>query len=125
MRDDMDSLNPGKACAQAHHAGSQIIHHYYNGGSDFSEEQETLIDEWLRQTGTFGTVIVLSVGSEEELFNFVNVGRVKNLVSDYILDPTYPVKDGRMTHLVPVFTCCYILCRKKDAGFLSELELMK
>ena len=57
MRTDMDSMNPGKAMAQASHASNAFV---YRWG------KEKAVKEWQGETQQgFGTVLVLGVTGDE------------------------------------------------------------
>ena len=98
MRDDMDSLNSGKAMAQAAHAANQYAH-------------DTTITEdygsWKNQGRGFGTTITLGM-------NWYNVKKVVDecqnlgLDADVVLDETYPIQDGEVVHLISIHTCGYV-----------------
>lgn len=113
MRTDMSSLNPGKAMAQAAHAANHFIHNF---------EMTEAVKEWLAQGEGFGTTIVLNVGSEESLKRYTGRAEELGYPSDIILDTTYPIRDGDVTHLVPVITCGYIFA-EGSPPFLRELQL--
>lgn len=116
MRQDMtDSLNAGKAMAQAAHAANQFVR-------DFGNAHTAGYYEWMQQGRGFGTTIVLGVDSEAELRHYLdNAGRLRH-PADIVLDETYPVPDGYVTHLIPVFTCGYIFVkdREDNGGALIE-----
>jgi peptidyl-tRNA hydrolase len=116
MRNDMQSMNAGKACAQAAHAANAVKHHFLTIIKD-----DTLIEEfsfWETQTAQgFGTTIVLGV-NETQMKETIDA-----LKDDYVCgivhDPTYPVKDGDVMHLIPVDTCAYIFAFNKDDKYLK------
>lgn len=63
MRTDMDSMNPGKACAQAAHAANAFVDFMHFSGLT-TATTEKLCNEWREQTGLgFGTTIVLNAGT--------------------------------------------------------------
>lgn len=104
MRSDMESMNPGKAMAQAAHAANAFMHEVHGREDDV----EGYMD-WLTSTDQgFGTTITVDIGGEYELTNMVAKAKNEGWMADTILDPTYPVLDGRVTHLIPVVTCGYI-----------------
>ena len=90
MRNDMTSMNPGKAMAQASHASNQFV-------ATLPRDARDIYNEWLQCEG-FGTVLARSL----------------DLVSGVVHDPTYPIQDGTATHYVPVDTCAYIFGNKDD-----------
>lgn len=129
MRRDMDSMNAGKAMAQAAHAANQFTYQLSVDGSPLG------IDDWLgeaytgpdrREPSGFGTTLVMGVWSERELNSVINNALEAGFTADTVLDNTYPVKDGKVTHLLPVVTCGYIYtdCRRDNpVTSVSNLEL--
>jgi len=116
MRHDLTSLNPGKACAQAHHAATLMSSHV-------PAVLPGLYMEWLSQTGLFGTVIVLGA-DEGDILTAMQCAEVLGLIHGKVIDPTYPIKDGWVTHKIPLLTCGYILARQSVTDFLNDLSLM-
>jgi peptidyl-tRNA hydrolase len=123
MRNDLASLNPGKACAQAAHAANQFVF-------EARHKADHLIDglvEWQGETGHgFGTTITL----EMDIRTIRDVVRRMALIDDVHTgithDPTYPVRDGEVTHLIPLDTCGYVFGpRDHVQGFLRSHSLMK
>lgn len=125
MRTDLDSMNAGKAMAQAAHAANAFVVDV----ARVVTTPDTFFNvagfkEWAAQTDQgFGTTITLAASDEEQLNKAVASAKRHGLVADLILDPTYPVRDGHVTHLVPVITCAYVfvpdtrLCPDYIAGF--------
>lgn len=108
MRNDIDSMNPGKAMAQASHAANAFV--YF---SSF-KERDHLVEVWENSTSQgFGTVIVLAC-TGEQMYSKVTVAKAADLHADVVHDPTYPVRDGAVTHSVPVDTCAYIFGDKNN-----------
>ena len=105
MRNDMTSMNPGKAMAQASHASNQFV-------ATLPRDARDIYNGWLQCEG-FGTVLVLEV-SEQQMRTGVQVAKSLDLVSGVVHDPTYPIQDGTATHYVPVDTCAYIFGNKDD-----------
>lgn len=120
MRSDMKSLNAGKAMAQAAHAANQFA-------ATASTAVPTLYTEWEGQTPDgFGTTIVLDATSGECMYNVVEDAQDEGFLADIVLDPTYPISDGEVTHLIPVLTCGYVFtpCRvTQPVNALSNLAL--
>lgn len=110
MRSDLDSLNPGKAMAQAAHAANQFWFNCVSG-----EAQQ----EWLDQAKYFGTTIVLDADNYSwSLHDLKNLFTASEGEFGVVHDPTYPVKDGMTTHLIPLDTCAYLF----DHGQLQPSE---
>ena len=113
MRTDLDSMNPGKAMAQASHAGSAFVH---NAEPGYNVDEE-LFNAWQQSTTQgFGTVLVIEV-NEAQMITAVEVAEscgVDKFPCDIIHDPTYPLQDGDTTHFIPVDTCGYIFGYKDN-----------
>ena len=105
MRNDMDSMNPGKAMAQASHASNQFV-------ATLPTDAYDIYNEWLQCNG-FGTVLVLEV-TEAQMRTSVAVADALDLVSGIVHDPTYPLRDGASTHFIPVDTCAFVFGNKED-----------
>ena len=120
MRTDMDSMNPGKAMAQASHASNQFVSEYQEHVGCSVE----LYNCWLRGK-TFGTVLVLEV-NEKQMNAAVTVADSTGFISNVVHDPTYPLRDGDTTHFIPVDTCAYIFGNKEDSNLgliVQDFEL--
>lgn len=128
MRTDMASMNPGKAMAQASHAyGALKVAIRHSLGQPEHAAHVSRYFAWQKQTDQdFGTTIVLG-GSEREIEDAVTF--VKNyqggqIIAGWVFDPTYPLVDGAVTHLVPVQTCAFVFGKKEDCdGVLSSFAL--
>lgn len=124
MRSDLVSLNPGKAMAQACHGANMAVE---------SGRGKQIVSEWQEQTNDFfGTTIVLDGGSWSNIQSIIAEVDAKSWLKhggDFfhgiVLDPTYPVRDGSITHLLPLHTCAWVFARVGDLahGVLSKLEL--
>lgn len=115
MRTDLDSLNPGKAMAQANHAFGALSHHI--------RTKAVRQADYLNWRGTtaqdFGTVIVLGGdrgGIQGALNYFAHIH--PSVVFGWVHDPTYPVQDGATTHLVPLDTCAFVFGTKAECAYL-------
>lgn len=108
MRNDLDSMNPGKACAQAAHAANQFVE---------LNRDDPFVKEWQNSTiGGFGTTLVFGAPKHivedisdaiEKIFGYENV-MTERIIRGIVNDPTYPVKDGQCTHYISVDTCAYM-----------------
>ena len=121
MRTDLDSMNPGKAMAQASHAGSTFVH---NAEPGYNVDEE-LFNAWQKETPQgFGTVLVLGV-TEVQMRTAVAVAEsfgVDKFPCEIIHDPTYPLQDGDTTHFIPVDTCGYIFGDKENITLQAILQ---
>lgn len=122
MRTDMISMNPGKAVAQGAHAANQCI---FEAELKTGDPIQNLVVEWENQTKKgFGTTITLGV-SEKEMRAAVMVAQAMGIHSNITHDPTYPLIDGEIVHLLPLDTCAYVFGRKEDLRFiLGNFKLM-
>ena len=122
MRNDLDSMNPGKAMAQASHAYGALKCHIRK----HLPMQRAYLD-WRDQTPQdFGTTIVLTAHPREINKVIGQVGRFFSgeAVAGWVHDPTYPIRDGRRTHLISLDTCGYVFCEKTvGEDVLGHLEL--
>jgi peptidyl-tRNA hydrolase len=135
MRSDMDSLkmSAGKTAAQATHAANQCVFElrntkpskYHDHLLDWEENRGFDLLDWEENRG-FGTCIVLDIGSEASLQEFVSASKAAGLFAGITHDPTYPVRDGEVTHLIPVNTCGFVFGVKEDClKVLGTLPLYK
>lgn len=105
MRSDMESLNAGKAMAQAAHAANQFVATAFAEGIDISD--------WATAgNGSFGTTLTLAV-SEREMRECTVGATEEGYLAGLIHDPTYPIRDGKVTHYIPLDTCAFVFtpCR--------------
>jgi len=106
MRTDLASMNPGKGMAQAAHAANAMIH-------DWQGDED--VDNWQAQTSQgFGTTITLAVPTEGALVDMVAIADALGYPAALVHDPSYPVRDGEVTHLLPIDTCGYVFVRDAD-----------
>jgi peptidyl-tRNA hydrolase len=88
MRTDLQSMNPGKAMAQASHASNAAMKKGRRIG--VSDEMVGLINQWEKSTSDgFGTVLVLAVDLSQLAEVMLN-SHDKNVISGVVIDPTYP-----------------------------------
>jgi len=97
MRNDLQSMTPGRCMAQANHAASVLEHDF--GAVSKCHRQEVV--DWKKQTKQgFGTCIVLSA-SKEQIDTIFNTGELKRwIMKGWVIDPDYCV---RVTHEVARF----------------------
>ena len=82
MRSDLPSLNPGKAIAQAVHAGNKLV---------WNMRENENVKEWAGSEG-YGTTITLSVPLRDIQGAFDQL-QVLNIwaLSGWMIDQTYPI----------------------------------
>lgn len=113
MRNDLQSLNAGKAVAQGTHAANQMVYEARKSNAPdmhnapLSNSLLYALDTWEREANGFGTCITLSV-NEEEMRDAVASAQADGVHAAICHDPTYPLLDGKTLHLLPVDTCAYI-----------------
>ena len=129
MRNDLNSMNSGKAIAQGSHAANAFVQHFhgfaqeYNSKSKHSHlETETMksFNEWEYSTGQgFGTVLVLEANMSS-IYSVVNSFKGLQYISGVIHDPTYPIVDGDIVHHIPLDTCAYVFVPNKETDQLAS-----
>lgn len=120
MRNDLASMNAGKAMAQASHASNAFVYHM--------RESEEFFD-WRTSTGHqgFGTVLVLAANISE-IHKISEAASHHGYINEIIHDPTYPIVDGQVVHHIPLDTCSYVFVPNKYSSgahndFLSGYPL--
>lgn len=121
MRTDLASMNPGKGMAQASHAYGALKKHVRE-----NPEVKKALLSWMGQTPQeFGTTIVLG-GTPDEIHGALATGWWLDVpvAAGWVHDDTYPVRDGEVTHLIPMDTCAFVFGTKADcAKVIGHLEL--
>lgn len=137
MRTDMDSMNPGKGMAQAAHGANAMVKRIRaiserasktGGGGSYVKH---LLNVWEEQGKGFGTTIVLSGGDLSGIAGIIEEDmktdcHLRQWMSGEVLDETYPIRDGQVTHFLPIHTCTWLLCDTDDDKFehyLGEFQL--
>jgi peptidyl-tRNA hydrolase len=123
-RSDLVSLNLGKLAAQVSHATSMFHEEMH---ADDKHPAKALFERWTSEANGFGTCIVLDVATGDQVEQ--NIVRADVMIKDGLtkfqgatgicIDPTYPVRDGGVTHLIELVTCGYIFINKDDASLLQ------
>lgn len=120
MRTDLESMNPGKGMAQASHASNAFVSRMNSRNKANPDSDRTkLFHSWQDETAqNFGTVLVLG-STIDQIHNITDVATRLNFDSDIIVDPTYPIRDGEVTHFIELETCGYIFGDKNDPVLTS------
>lgn len=119
IRKDLDSMVPGKAAAQACHAATQLSEFMNSTPTRCSPDEYLLYETWLRQGPGFGTVLTKAAANDEVLNELYDLFRKNDWgKSGVVIDPTYPVRDGQVTHLLEMITCVWIFSDKHISGNL-------
>ena len=113
MRNDLASLNAGKAVAQGTHAANQMV-------GDLRKEMgrqlvfkpgsiHAALNIWEHEARHFGTCIVLAVNEAQMRASVAKaLGDALPSHAGICHDPTYPLMDGKTFHFIPVDTCAYV-----------------
>lgn len=138
MRDDIPSLNAGKAMAQAAHAANSLVHCYGTTKK---------VKEWQRESmDGFGTTIVLAA-DKNQIDELDEVCSAYGLTGGIITDETYPfivdkeiaglldkkkitdgptqIDDETMLVCRKEVTCFYMLVDEEDESYSEAIELLK
>lgn len=134
MRNDLESMNPGKAMAQASHAANAFVHHYNGCAQEYNPksahdniETETMkgFNEWEQATPQgFGTVLTLEARMAD-ISPVVSIFKSANYVAGVVHDPTYTIVDGDLVHYIPLDTCAYIFVPNKEKDSFASNWLKK
>lgn len=123
MRTDLDSLNPGKAMAQAHHNYGAL-----KAAIRANIAMQPAYIEWQRQTDQdYGTVITMG-GTEREIQHALHcvtrISAQSRIAAGWVWDNSYPVRDGAITHEVRLNTNAFVFGLKSDcADVIAGFEL--
>ena len=131
MRNDITSMNAGKAMAQASHASNAFVYQTDAHIASFIERKTRIeelnryVHEWQNETGHgFGTVLVLE-GKMADFKPVINTFKALDYMADVILDPTYPIVDGEMVHHVSLETCGYVFVPNKEQDETASMLLRR
>lgn len=123
MRNDLNSMNAGKAIAQGSHAANAFVQHFHGFAQEYNSkskqshfESATMkgFNEWENSTTQgFGTVLVLEANMPS-IYATVNSFKGLGYITDVIHDPTYPIVDGEVVHHIPLDTCAYAFVPNKE-----------
>ena len=128
MRSDMDSLNPGKMVAQGAHAANYFAFQMRQAATVVAERGSTapkdlqraaaLFRQWETSTPQgFGVTICLDVDGDS-LPKVVDGAIMMGMTTGIVHDPSYPLVDGAVCHLLPLDTCGFVF------GDKSKLEAL-
>lgn len=112
MRTDLNSLNPGKAMAQANHVYGALKKRVR---THLGLQKEFL--EWMNQTDQeFGTTLTYGAmeGDIKRVLDKASRLYGKTTMSGWVHDPSYPLRDGEVTHLIPLNTCAFLFARRDE-----------
>lgn len=133
MRNDLASFNDGKKMAHAAHAANAFVHKVVKV-RDLNPVR-MLYNKWAKETPQgFGTTICLSGTLEEfeaatrsiESDGGIGVRDHAGLAFGVVHDPSYPLRDGLVTHLIPLDTCAWFFGDKDYAApYFSDFPLHK
>lgn len=134
MRNDLASLNPGKAIAQGSHAANAFVYHFhgyaqkYNSTTAHESIQTATMNgfnEWENSTHQgFGTVLTLEARMAD-INPVVSIFKSMGYVAGVVHDPTYPIVDGDVVHHIPLDTCAYVFVPNKEKDEFASMLLKK
>lgn len=130
-RSDLASLNPGKLAAQCCHAANDFMNTLKKEETNFPDSNSVQVfNKWLKESSqhTFGTTIVLDGYNEENMKYIFDTVTSMGIDGRWVMDDTYPVKDGEVTHLLPINTCFWLFFHGEDyeenaLNFVKTLDL--
>jgi hypothetical protein len=125
MRSDLDSLNPGKMVAQGAHAANQFVHEFLTDVST-KTPYGSLYEQWRTSTPDgFGVTLCLDV-TGEQLPLVVQAAKRMGFAAGVTHDPSYPLRDGGVTHSLPLDTCGYVFGNRPELSILlGQFDLLK
>lgn len=129
-RNDIASMNPGKLAAQVAHAAThfeQLLPKLLTNSKDqeYNNRLSALVAAW-RGDRYFGTTIVLEETDTKSFEAFPRdahwtvTSEDDIVVCGTVTDPTYPLRDGSVTHLISLETCHYIFFDKDASKVLTN-----
>lgn len=134
MRNDLSSLNAGKAMAQASHASNAFVAHFqcytqdYNSNPSYTDVEVSIMTgfaDWENSTEqSFGTVLVLAARMPD-IKATVDIFNGLGYIAGVIHDPTYPIVDGEVVHYVPLDTCAYVFVPSKETDTIASALLKR
>jgi peptidyl-tRNA hydrolase len=124
MRNDLPSMNPGKACAQAAHASNQFVSDLDIQTPKNWDHVLDMYGEWAKSAKGFGTTIVLEA-SGPDIADAIECAKSKGYFAAEVWDPTYPFLDGQVIHHVNLMTCAYAFVPKDKGRELFKMPLMR
>lgn len=132
MRNDLDSMNTGKAIAQGSHASNAFVQHFHAYMQEVNAKpvnmgevhaNNTAFYEWENSTNQgFGTVLVLEAGIKD-IQSTVDIMKAMDYISGMVHDPTYPLVDGKVVHHIPLDTCAYVFVPNKEQDTIASAIL--
>ena len=123
MRNDLESLNPGKAVAQGSHAANHM--ETVVAGN---RHMKDIFKDWKHGGQGFGTALVFEGRwyEIESAIDMVIQSKNADVVVGVVLDPTYPLRDGQVTHHIPLHTCAWIFGMKSEVSkYTGGFALMR
>jgi len=100
VRNDLPSLNPGKAMSQCHHAGVQMVSKHFNN----QLVNDYLADGKPNGADSFNTTLVMAANYNQIVDTINKASQWSSDTIDYgmVVDPSYPfVVDEEISRLIP------------------------
>jgi len=134
MRNDLASLNSGKAMAQASHASNAFVAHFQSYAQDYNSKPlhgeiqtstMTGFADWENSTSqSFGTVLVLAA-KMPDIKATVDIFKGLDYIAGVVHDPTYPIVDGEVVHYISLDTCAYVFVPSKETDVIGSALLKR
>ncbi len=128
VRNDVPSMTPGRAIAQASHATNAFELHL-RMLTQSSLEWAKIMEEWRPDPEPAGRALVFGCTGrqldfiEAEINSYMKYTKENfNLLGGTYMDPTYVLKDGDVTHLVPFKSCGWMFARAPINTIRKELR---
>ena len=102
VRTDMESMTSGRVAAQVSHATSEL-HERGKESRRHDGDNESFL-EW-KGAGNFGTTIVLGYFGDPNDLTCDHIAEMDG----FVFDPEYSIRDGNVTHKLPITTCYWTL----------------
>ena len=98
---------------EATHASNAAIHKIRTDKQ--YNYMKPLLAKWEKETPQgYGTCIVLDAINEEEIKAAVYLAEDVGGCAGVVKDPSYPLKDGKVTHFLDIVTCAYVFGDAND-----------
>lgn len=134
VRNDLASMNSGKAIAQGSHASNAFVKHIErhtqntNAQSNILTRDQDIIKsfrDWEYSTPQgFGTVLTLE-GKMNDVYTTIDTFKSLGYIASVVHDPTYPIVDGEVVHHIPLDTCAYVFVPDKHTDGVAGALLTK
>ena len=120
MRDDLESLNAGKAIAQGSHATNDF--------EEWAKYQDDLdsIRYW-RDNRSFGRCLTVAAKPYQidKIMAMMDESDSVDFGGGTIIDPTYPVSDGEVVHKIELLTCGWVFAWDSSTSSAANKRVLR